>query len=84
MLTVGETARALGLKESTIRAWISQRRIAFVRLGRAIRIDAATVAAVIADNTVPTRGQARHVQRGKQDQTSAGFSAGHVLKRESD
>jgi excisionase family DNA binding protein len=35
MLNVRQTAERLGLKESTVRAWIAQRRIGVVRLGRA-------------------------------------------------
>jgi excisionase family DNA binding protein len=37
-LTVRETAKALGLSVHTVRAWISQRRLNHVRLGRAIRV----------------------------------------------
>ena len=43
MQTVGQAAEALGLSVSTLRAWISQRRIGFVRLGRAVRIPAAEI-----------------------------------------
>jgi excisionase family DNA binding protein len=36
LLTVEEAANALRLQESTIRAWILQRKIPFVRLGRRV------------------------------------------------
>ena len=38
LLTVPETAALLRLKPSTIRAWVSQRRISFVKIGRLVRI----------------------------------------------
>jgi excisionase family DNA binding protein len=38
LLTVKEVAMRLGLKESTIRKYILRRQIAYVKLGRAIRI----------------------------------------------
>ena len=38
LLTVPETAALLRLKPSTIRAWTSQRRIPFVKVGRLVRI----------------------------------------------
>ena len=36
LLTVTETADLLRLKVSTIRAWVLQRRIAFVKLGKRV------------------------------------------------
>jgi excisionase family DNA binding protein len=38
LLTVPETASLLRLKTSTVRAWVSQRKIPFVKLGRLVRI----------------------------------------------
>ena len=38
MLTVAEAARSLGLSQAIVRAWIANRRLTYVRLGRAIRI----------------------------------------------
>jgi excisionase family DNA binding protein len=55
MLTVRETANRLGLRECTIRAWLSARKIDFVRLGRAIRIPESEVCRLIETNTVPRR-----------------------------
>jgi excisionase family DNA binding protein len=59
MLTVRQTAERLGLRESTIRAWLSARRISFVRLGRAVRIPESEVSRLIETNTVPRR-ESRH------------------------
>jgi len=38
LLTVAEAADHLGLKEATIRRRILERRIAYVKIGRAVRI----------------------------------------------
>ena len=51
--TVAEAATELGLSVHTIRAWVAARRLAHLRLGRAIRIPAAEIRRVIAKNTVP-------------------------------
>lgn len=42
-LAVAEAARVLGLRESTIRRWILQRRITYTKLGRSVRIPHAEV-----------------------------------------
>ncbi|MBZ5565683.1 MAG: helix-turn-helix domain-containing protein [Acidobacteriia bacterium] len=56
MLTVAEAAQELGLKESTIRAWLLRRKhIRFVKLGRAVRISREEVDRLIRENTIPTR-----------------------------
>jgi excisionase family DNA binding protein len=55
MLTVREAAARLGLRDSTLRAWIMQRRIGIVRLGRAIRIPLEEVERLIAEGTIPAR-----------------------------
>ena len=51
--TVVEAADELGLSVHTIRAWVASRRLAHLRLGRAIRIPAAEIRRVIEDSTVP-------------------------------
>lgn len=51
--TVNEASEELGLSVHTIRAWIAERRLAHLRLGRAIRIPAAEIRRVIEDSTVP-------------------------------
>ncbi len=56
MLTVAQVAEHLGLKEATIRVWISQRKIAHVKLGRAVRILPEEVERLIKENTIPSRG----------------------------
>ena len=51
--TVAEAAEALGLSIHTVRAWIASRKMAHLRLGRAIRIPAAEIQRVIDESTVP-------------------------------
>lgn len=51
--TVSEAAEELGLSVHTIRAWVASRRLAHLRLGRAIRIPAAEIRRVIENSTVP-------------------------------
>jgi excisionase family DNA binding protein len=52
LLTVPEAAAFLRLKPSTIRAWVSQRRIPFVKLGRLVRIRRADAEALISSRLV--------------------------------
>lgn len=56
LLTVRQVADHLGLREGTIYEWVAARRLPVVRLGRSVRIPAAAVATLIAENTVPERG----------------------------
>ena len=51
--TVNEAARELNVSRATIRAWIVQRRLGFVRLGRAIRIPAGEIRRVLDAGFVP-------------------------------
>jgi excisionase family DNA binding protein len=47
LLTVPETAALLRLKPSTIRAWVCQKRIPYVKLGRLVRIKRSDAEALI-------------------------------------
>lgn len=51
--TVHEAAEELGLSVHTIRAWVADRRIGYLRLGRAIRIPAEEIHKIIEQSTVP-------------------------------
>ena len=55
MLTVAEAARQLGLKEPTIRLWMAQRKISYVKLGRAVRIPQAELDRLLRQSTIPAR-----------------------------
>ena len=51
--TVEQAAEELNLSKATIRAWVSQRRLGHVRLGRAIRIPVAEIRRVLEAGYVP-------------------------------
>ena len=51
--TVEEAATELNLSRATIRAWIAQRRLGHIRLGRAIRIPADEIRRVLDAGYVP-------------------------------
>ena len=53
--TVPVAAGELGISVSTVRAWIAQRRIGFIRLGRAVRIPAQEIQRLLEEGFVPPR-----------------------------
>jgi excisionase family DNA binding protein len=55
LLTVAETAEALNVKISTLRAWLARRKFPRVNCGRAVRIPA--------DATVPAKEEPLRVPR---------------------
>jgi excisionase family DNA binding protein len=55
MLTVIEVGQRLGLKPATIRMWIAKRKLAHVKLSRAVRVPEAEVERLIRENTIPAR-----------------------------
>ena len=57
--TIPETARELNLSPTTIRAWVGQRRIGFVRLGRSIRIPASEIRRMLEHGYVPPAPEQR-------------------------
>jgi excisionase family DNA binding protein len=60
LLTIPQAAERLGLKASTLRAWVFFRKIECVRLSpRAVRISAREVERLIAEGTIPAKGRAR-------------------------
>lgn len=52
---IKEVAQKMGVAEVTIRTWLAERRLEFIRLGRCVRISSAEVERLIADGTVPAR-----------------------------
>ncbi len=59
LLTVRETAVRLGLRECTIRSWLTLRKLPRVNCGRAVRIPARAVEEFIERNTIPARAERR-------------------------
>jgi excisionase family DNA binding protein len=56
-ITCLEAAEQLGLSVHTIRSWIARRRIAYVRLGRSIRVPRCEVTRLLSENLVPPLGK---------------------------
>jgi excisionase family DNA binding protein len=57
LYTVDATAKRLGMKPETIRAWIATRRIGFHRInGRAIRIPESEIQRLLEAGFTPARG----------------------------
>ena len=55
MNTVKEAANKTGLSQACLRRWIAERRIGYVRLGRAIRITNSEIERIVIAGTVPAR-----------------------------
>ena len=55
LLTVQDAARLLAVSISTIYGWVWQRRIPFVKIGRAVRFDMADLERFIAQNRTRAR-----------------------------
>jgi len=53
--TVEEAAEELNVAKSTVRAWISQRRIGSVRFGRSVRIPAREIERLMESGFTPAR-----------------------------
>lgn len=57
-LTVKNAADELAVSPHTVRAWITQRRIGHIRLGRAIRVPVSEVSRLLDDNFRPPKRNA--------------------------
>lgn len=55
LLTVRDAAERLSLSQATLRVWIAARRIACIRLGRAVRIPISEVMRLEAVGLTPAR-----------------------------
>jgi len=61
LVSVNEAARLLAVSVSTLYGWVWQRRISFVKLGRAVRFDTTDLREFVKENRVEGRGQANNV-----------------------
>ncbi len=50
LLTIREASEQLGLRESTLRKWVLQKRISYCKLGRSVRLPAEVVAKLIRES----------------------------------
>ncbi len=53
--TVLQAAQELNVSAHTIRAWVAQRRIGHVRLGRSIRIPTAAIEQLLEQGSMPAK-----------------------------
>lgn len=75
LLTINELAAELGLAKATLREWCWQKRIPYVKLGRAVRFRREEIEAWLRAHAVATEGprpdlptvlsQPRHQPRGR-------------------
>lgn len=54
--TVKQSANQLGLSDRTLWAWIYERKLEVVRLGRAVRIKQSSIDLLIEQGTTPAKG----------------------------
>lgn len=59
LVGITQAATDLGISRHTLRAWVRQRRIAHVRLGRRVLIPSETLDAFVRDNLIPAREDTR-------------------------
>lgn len=50
LLTIREASEKLGLRESTLRKWVFEKRIAYCKLGRAVRLPAVVIDKMIQES----------------------------------
>lgn len=55
LLTVNAASELLGLRPATLRFWIWTRRISYVKVGRAVRLNEDTINEIIERGNVPAR-----------------------------
>lgn len=55
LLTVPEAADFLGVKAVTVRAWVLNRRIPYVKLGKCVRLRRTDLEKYVADRVVPAK-----------------------------
>jgi excisionase family DNA binding protein len=53
LLSLAQAAEELGLTINTLRAWVYLRKIAYVKVGRSVRISEATIQTIIERGTIP-------------------------------
>lgn len=50
LLTIREASERLGFREATLRKWIIQKRIAYCKLGRSVRLSATVIDRMIRES----------------------------------
>jgi excisionase family DNA binding protein len=55
LVNVSEAAQFLAVSPSTLYGWVWQRRIAYIKVGRAVRFDMADLERFVAENRIRAR-----------------------------
>lgn len=55
LVNVSEAAQFLAVSPSTLYGWVWQRRISFIKVGRAVRFDMADLERFVAENRIRAR-----------------------------
>ncbi len=55
LVNVSEAAQFLAVSPSTLYGWVWQRRISFIKVGRAVRFDMADLELFVAENRIRAR-----------------------------
>lgn len=55
LVNVSEAAQFLAVSPSTLYGWVWQRRISFIKVGRAVRFDMADLERFVAENRIKAR-----------------------------
>jgi excisionase family DNA binding protein len=59
LVNVNEAAQFLAVSPSTLYGWVWQRRIAYIKVGRAVRFDMADLERFVAENRIRARLRAK-------------------------
>jgi len=83
LMSVKDLAITLGIAEDTIRHWVSERRIPFVKVGRRTLFDPREIGRWIEANTVRERGELPGLDRvlGKRSKRDMGKDKARVEGR---
>jgi excisionase family DNA binding protein len=65
LISIREASAMLGLSRSTLRDWVWRKKIAHVRVGRAVRFKPSDVQALIEAGSVPASPRKRGSRQGK-------------------
>jgi excisionase family DNA binding protein len=55
LLTIREAAQRIGMRESTLRAWVLHRKLVYYKINRGVRIDESDLERMIEQARIPAR-----------------------------
>jgi len=66
LLSLRDASQQLRIAVPTLRRWLRERRLAYVRCGRAVRIEATEILRFIEQNRHPAANEKKHSGSGKE------------------